>query len=116
MRRVLVRVSVAALATAVALALVPVLLIQPADAAVCSATDTATLTTKLADATCDTINVAAGPYTGPFSITRSVILQGANSGISPNTGSRGAESAVTLVIPTLPNERPLTEMGYCLPL
>src|SRR5947199_6625014 len=93
MRRVLVRVSVAALATAVALAGLAVAL--PADAAVCSATDTATLTTKLADATCDTINVAAGPYTGPFSITRSVILQGANSGISPNTGSRGAESAVT---------------------
>src|SRR5439155_26119194 len=83
------------LATPDALAGIAVAL--PAAAAVCSATDTATLTTKLADATCDTINVAAGPYTGPFSVSRSVILQGANVGVSPNpnTGSRGAESAVT---------------------
>jgi hypothetical protein len=67
----------------------------PASAAVCSAADTATLSLKLADSTCDTINVAAGTFTGPFSVTRSVELRGANADVNPNGGSRGAESTVT---------------------
>ncbi|WP_417398278.1 beta strand repeat-containing protein, partial [Gimesia chilikensis] len=42
----------------------------------------------------DTIQVAAGTYSGLISLNKSVDLLGANAGIDPNTMARGAESII----------------------
>ncbi|MEQ8852748.1 hypothetical protein, partial [Gimesia sp.] len=47
-----------------------------------------------AAATGDTIQVAAGTYSGLISLNKSVDLLGANAGIDPNTMARGAESII----------------------
>ncbi len=43
----------------------------------------------------DQVNVKEGTYAETVLLNKSLNLQGANSGISPNTGSRGSESIVT---------------------
>src|SRR5438093_563498 len=97
MRRVLVRVSVAALATAVALAGLAVAL--PAEATVGGPTcnvpgDYATIAAALADAGCQTINVASGVFTeSNLSVTRDVTILGNNASVSPNPS--GARSNTT---------------------
>jgi hypothetical protein len=42
----------------------------------------------------DTIEVDAGIYTENLTISKSIILEGANSGVNPNTESRGSESTI----------------------
>ncbi|MBK7427360.1 MAG: right-handed parallel beta-helix repeat-containing protein [Saprospiraceae bacterium] len=43
----------------------------------------------------DQVNVKEGTYAETVLLNKSLNLQGANSGISPNTGSRGSESIIT---------------------
>jgi hypothetical protein len=87
-------------ATALAIALGVLFTANVATAAVggptCSVPgDYATIASALAEAGCTTIDVAPGTYTGPVVVSRAVILNGANAGIDPNTGTRGDESTIS---------------------
>ena len=55
----------------------------------------ATIQDAINDATCAVINVSAGTYNENLSILRSLILNGANTGINPNTSSRGSEATIS---------------------
>src|SRR5439155_10336108 len=68
---------------------------QKAEAIACAASDPATLNAALTNPACDTINASAGSYTGPFPVTRSVVINGPNAGVSPNTATRSGEALVT---------------------
>jgi len=64
----------------------------------------------------DTINVTAGTYNESVLIGKPLTLQGPNAGISPNTGSWGAEAVITGVSPLVEVEtgadvNPLTIEG-----
>jgi hypothetical protein len=80
----------AAMVLAVALSLAP-----KVSAATCSAANDADLAVALSTPTCTTINVAAGNYTGPVTLSHAVVLNGANVGINPNTDTRGSESIMS---------------------
>jgi len=54
-----------------------------------------TIQDAINDATCAVINVSAGAYNENLSITRSLVLNGANVGVNPNSSSRGSESTIT---------------------
>src|SRR5207244_4398080 len=54
-----------------------------------------TIQSAVNDPSCTTINVAPGVYPENVTITRSVILNGAQAGVNPVTTLRGAESFVT---------------------
>jgi hypothetical protein len=69
-----------------------------ADAATCAVGSSETYTTiqaAVADTNCTTIDVDAGNYSGTVTVNRALMLNGANAGVIPNTGTRGAESIIS---------------------
>ncbi len=83
---------------AMALTFGVLLTVNLADAATCAVGSSETYTTiqdAVADTNCTTINVDAGNYSDTVTINRALILNGANAGVNPNTGTRGAESIIS---------------------
>ena len=73
-----------------------------AQGATCSATDGASLTTKLADATCSFITLAPGTYTSPSGFTapaRSVTISGPGANSATITRDPGAGPVFTVPVP-----------------